>query len=355
MGLSTRNVFIDTEWYVRSGLDFSSKTIKSFVGICAAGHISHLTTSIVAREVEAKISDLVKETVEGLAKIQRKVRSISGVEGLPLAGYLVKLDEGVLREKAIGLFRNFLERSEAEVLGLEHVNADAVFDDYFSQRAPFGASKKKSEFPDAFTLACLTGFIGPNASIYIVSQDQDLVTYCEDKPRFILVGSLDKFLDLYYEHVSEVSLAIKAHALIEAPSIRQLIKEKLEAEGAYNGAAWEDSEVQDFVVNRVVLSEPSVVSLFEDGCTLSYEVVVDYSVSVSGPDYSNGMYDREDDIVHTFGNTVRRENGEATFEVEVETNYTMLESGIVLHDIDVELGLHGALEVYVEETESYYS
>ncbi|OUM08758.1 hypothetical protein BW686_01945 [Pseudomonas syringae] len=354
MGLATRNVFIDTEWYVRSGLDFSSKTIKSFVDICSAGQISHITTSIVAKEVEGKIVDHVKDTVDGITKLQRKVRSVSGVEGLPLAGYLVKIDEAELRDKAVGLFRNFLLRSEATLLGLDKVNSNAVFNDYFNQQPPFGAGKKKSEFPDAFNMACLSSFVGADAGLYVISQDQDLISYCEKNSRYILVSSLEKFLDIYYEHMDTVSVAIKAHALIEAPSIKQLVKGSLEAEGAFNGAAWEDSEVQDFVVTKVELSEPSVVSLFEDSCTLTFEANVEYSVSVSGPDYSNGLYDREDDVIHTFGNTVRQDYGEASFEVEVDAYYMALESGIVFHNIEVTLGVHGPLEVYVEETATDY-
>lgn len=72
MPLQTRNVFIDTEFFVKAGLEFSSRTIESFKDICSDGELNHITSTIVVREVDGKISDHIREALNGVKDFRRK-------------------------------------------------------------------------------------------------------------------------------------------------------------------------------------------------------------------------------------------------------------------------------------------
>ena len=64
----------------------------------------------------------------------------------------------------------FLNEVSATVLPTSEVSIEAVFDKYFGKRPPFGGGKKKTEFPDAFTIEAIEAWCKENDErIYVVS------------------------------------------------------------------------------------------------------------------------------------------------------------------------------------------
>ncbi len=60
-----------------------------------------------------------------------------------------------LRQAFQKRFGEFCKKLNIEVIAVSKVSLERVMDDYFEERPPFAAGKKKSEFADAFAAAAL--------------------------------------------------------------------------------------------------------------------------------------------------------------------------------------------------------
>lgn len=66
-----------------------------------------------------------------------------------------------------------------------------------SKKPPFGETKKKDEFPDAFVLAALEGWCEKNNErIYVASTDPDLKLFCETNQNLFYIKRLVNSLTL---------------------------------------------------------------------------------------------------------------------------------------------------------------
>ncbi len=78
---------------------------------------------------------------------------------------------------------------------MQHANAKSIFSAYFEGDPPFGAGKKKSEFPDAFALSSLENYAETNnIKILITSTDSDWKKYCENSERLYFIDNLETAL-----------------------------------------------------------------------------------------------------------------------------------------------------------------
>ena len=95
-------------------------------------------------------------------------------------------------------FRQYLNDAGCEILDDEGlVDTGSLFEDYFAARAPFGAGKKKSEFPDALALNALERTATNRAiGILVVSKDRDWEKFCRRSKNLYLVKDLDRALGL---------------------------------------------------------------------------------------------------------------------------------------------------------------
>ncbi|WP_170988114.1 PIN domain-containing protein, partial [Escherichia coli] len=126
MPLQTRNVFIDTEFFVKAGLEFSSRTLESFKNICADGHLRHITTSIVVREVKGKISDSIQESIKSVTNFRRKAKILTSSNKPEIQSLFVALDAEEIEQHAIELYDDFLSDSDSTILELESVSVDKI-------------------------------------------------------------------------------------------------------------------------------------------------------------------------------------------------------------------------------------
>ncbi|EBW3293932.1 hypothetical protein DPD00_19680 [Salmonella enterica subsp. enterica serovar Bijlmer] len=350
MPLQTRNVFIDTEFFVKAGLEFSSRTLESFKNICAKGDLNHVTTTIVEREVKGKISDSIKEAVSKVNEFKRKVKILSSSNRCEIKALFLNIDSSSIENHAIELFDDYLNDANSTVLNLSSISADDVVDMYFNRIPPFQNGKKKSEFPDAFTMLALKSHLQAGESIYVVSEDSDLIEFCKSNSQFISIESLNKLLDIYNSHNNERASSIKQYISEHMDEIKSEIQEAIEDAEAYNASSWEDADVDELTVDNVHDFEPSIIQIDDESCILSFDVDVDYTVSVIGPDYNNGIYDREDGRTYTFGSTSREETGSINVSVEIELTIEVVNSHFVVQNRDVIIdGLAGGIEVCVEE------
>ncbi|WP_426778797.1 PIN domain-containing protein [Pseudomonas aeruginosa] len=353
MPLQTRNVFIDTEFFVKAGLDFSSKTIDSFRDICSDGALSHITSTIVVREVKRKISEHINDAINGVKSFRRKAKILTNSENEAIKNLFAQFNSAEIEEHAIQVFDNFLDESNTRIVDLTNVDGNEIVEMYFDQSAPFQEGKKKSEFPDAFTMLAVRSALRDREEIYVVSEDKDLIAFCDENPRFLHIESLSKLLDLYNAHDEDRSRFIKNYIDEHEGDIKDRIKSLIEEADAYNSSTWEDSEVDEFSIIDVCDFEPSIIHIDDESCQIVCDVEVRYSVKVTGPDYVNGRYDREDDIIYTFDDTTRIEEGDLEFTVEIELSYEVDDGEFVIQEMDINVqGLHSGIEFSVEESSS---
>lgn len=184
-----------------------------------------------------------------------------------------------------------------------------------------------------------------------MSEDKDLIIFCEENPRFIQIDSLSKLLDLYNAHDEARSSFIKNYIEEQEREIKRNIKEQIEDADAYNASTWEDAEVEEFSILEISDFEPSIIHIDDEECQIVFDVDVYYKVKVTGPDYENGRYDKEDDVIYTFDDTTQVEEGTLTFTVGVDLAYEVDDGEFTIQGMDINVdGLSGGLEFSVEES-----
>ncbi|GLO05682.1 PIN domain-containing protein [Pseudomonas putida] len=353
MPLVTRNVFVDTEFFVKANLDFNSRTIKAFEELCDSNELNHITSTIVVAEVKRKITDHIKEALKGVTNFRRKAAVLKEYDDETIRSLFVEIDEAELEAKALAAFDLFLDTSGARIVDMSAVDGNEVIEMFFNHVSPFSV-KKPNEFRDAFSLLAIRSALQHEEKVYIVSGDPDHKEFCEKNDRFVNVETLSALLDIYNKHSDQRAQFIDQFLDGKKQEIKDLIKAQLEQADAYNYSTWEDSELESFEVTDVGDFEPDIIHLDDESCQITFSVDVTFQAAVTGPDTVNGYYDREDDVLHTFGNTERSEEEQHTFVVELDLSFKAGVEEFISDDFELRVGGLGAgIEFSVEENADY--
>lgn len=350
MSLITRNVFIDTEFFVKANLDFNSRTIKAFEELCDNGEFRHVTCTIVVKEVERKIKEHIKDALRGIRSFRRKAMVLRDYEDDNIRNLFIDIDEQDIEHKALEAFNEFLEKSEASILDMKNVDLNEVIEMHFNETSPFSA-KKPNEFRDAFTLLALRASLNEGEKIYIVSDDPDHVSFCNENRNFISVDTLSTLLDIYNKHNDERSKFIAEFLESKRSSIIEELKEKLESAEAYNSSTWEDSEIVSFEVIEISNFEPQIIYLDDESCQIYFDTTVKFKVKTSGPNTSAGYYDKEEGVLYTFEYITKRNRQEKEFVVDIDLSFTRIGEDFINHDFDLNVrDLRAGIEFNIEES-----
>jgi hypothetical protein len=99
--------------------------------------------------------------------------------------------------------------------------------------------------------------------------------------------------------------------------------------------------------------EPSILYIDDEGSQISFDIDVEFEVTVTGHDFINGIYDREEGRIFTFDSTTVTSIISRTFTVEVYLYYEFRDG--MLFDAEAADVLIGdasrGIEVAVEESE----
>ena len=352
--LETRKVFIDTQSFVKAGLHFDGPAFKSFRKYCEANELFHVSTSVVDREVKSKIVLSVKDAISAIQTFRRKARLLSSLDDDKIKGLFEEIPDEDIYKKAGDVFDDFMSACSTEIVEADGINPEELLSLYFDRKPPFGDGKKKAEFPDAISILSLKSYLQDDEKIYVVSDDGDLKAFCADDPNFISVESLDKLLDIYTTHTSVRHEQVKQYFIVNEEKIKQKITEFLEGCDVYNSSTWEDAEVDDglTVINQGDI-EPSVLYIDDEESQVTFDIDVEFEVTVTGPDFNNGIYDREDGRMYTFDSTSRTSTISTTYTVEVFLHYEFIDGELVNAEDDglYIAGTSGGIEVAVEENE----
>ncbi|MFK5915644.1 MAG: PIN domain-containing protein [Woeseiaceae bacterium] len=350
MKLESRTVFIDTQPFMKMGLNFNHPALQSFLELCKENKLSYLTTSVVKREVESKIRTSIEEALNSLQGFRRKARLLENIDDKNIKELFNEIEVEGVHKKAIAVFESFLADSNSRILDAKSVNTEEILELYFNKKAPFGDGKKKSEFPDAISIHSLLKEIGENKA-YVISDDQDMKNVCKESKSLISIDTLDKFLDIYNEHQCTITDLVKKHLATIDTYVKYKIKDEINDSRAYNEAPWEDSEVDEFRAIEVYDYDPNVVWVDEEECLITFDVDVDIEFTVSGPSFNSGIYDKEDGRVYTFGTTNNSGATTNTYTIELGYSYDLVDGELKNID-ETEFyisGLSDGVEVYMEE------
>ena len=353
--LETKNVFIDTQVFVKSGLHFDGPAFKSFRKYCEADELSHISTTVVEREVESKIEASVKDALSSIKTFRKKARLLASLDDDKIKGLFEDVPEEDIYKKSSDVFGEFMNGCSTEIVDASNIDAEELLSLYFNKKPPFGDGKKKSEFPDAISLLSLKSHLDDCDKIYVVSDDKDLKSYCDSDPQLISVDTLDKLLDIYTTHTNSRYEQVKQYFDINEDAIRTKITESLEGCDVWNSSTWEDAEVDGgLTVTHLGTIEPSVLFIDDEESQITFDIDVEFEVTVTGPDFNNGVYNREEGRMFTFDSTSRTSTIAATYTVEVFLHYEFTD-GVLNGDEEVAViyiaDTAGGIEVDVEENE----
>ena len=243
--------------------NFNHLALQSFVKLCSEGKLSHLTTTVVKGEVEAKIADFIEEAINSLSGFKRKARILEETDDENIKALFNKIDKKEVCEKAIAVFNEFLKKSNSKIIDATSVDAEKILRRYFDEKAPFGKGDKKYEFPDAISIQSLVNEIG-GSKLYVISKDKDLKEACKESKVLIHKETLLEFISLYYPEDITTGL-IKRHLAKDKvkAQIKEKIKEKIYTLPRDNKSSWHDSKVDEFEITKVSDYDPSVSRIGE--------------------------------------------------------------------------------------------
>ena len=353
--LETKNVFIDTEYFVSSNLDFDKSALKEFKNLCFNSELRHITTSVVQKEIRSHISESVNDALVALKKFKRKAKILNSLNDRDVRSLFSDVDEDAILSKAIAVYDNFVSSCGTHIIDSLNINNEELLDLYFNKESPFGEKKKKSEFPDAISLLSLKEHIDKDEKVYIISGDKDLKSFCEANDQFIYLETLEYLLDLYSQHNDVRTRTVKQYFVNNDTRIKDYIIRYLEGCDAINMSSWDGAEVDEHEIVGMGDLEPMIIFIDDEEALISMDIEVELEVTVTGPNYNEGTYDREDDIIYTFGNSTVVRYIVKTYTVEVQLNYEFANGQLdgVVEDISIP-GVQGVIEVDVEENEACY-
>jgi len=313
--LDTINVFIDTEFFDASNLNFESTVFKELVRLARSGRVKVFLTTVTKSEVLAHIPRDIHEAFLALERFRSKGRMLKNV--LAFNPVFASFDEDKAVDEVSKKFEQFLLDAAVTILDVMKVDAEAVFKDYFQKKPPFGQEKKKNEFPDAFAQHTLTRWCEDNGSkMYVVGADPDWQMLQQCSKWLIPIVKLQEFISFAVEDEAEELtkkvLRLYWHFL---PKIEERIKQAFCESGFYTDDV--DGDVQEVTVTRIALGDPQILEVDEESATVSVSVDLDYDADVSYEDDNEGIWDSEDHTWFYRPTKYQEVKESANFEVEL--------------------------------------
>ena len=237
-------VALDTEVFYKSRFNYDSTQWKTLITFVQEEKIRLLITSITIHEVRRHIteqaqfiSQLVNHFVHGLLHKKFQPSKDSPKITIPTnSGLLNKFKEQVkklapnfeeINQELQNQFEAFFKKAKLEIIEIDGVLVNNVFESYFFCTPPF-SEKKKNEFPDAFSLLAIQKAAeDKNKIICVVSGDTDWKNFCsstknthlcyfknlDDLLESINEGidsdEFDECYELFYEKQDEIKEEIK--------------------------------------------------------------------------------------------------------------------------------------------------
>lgn len=324
MELQSRLVFIDTSAYEQKKFQFGFYELNKLEVMVTEKKIHLLITDVVRAEVESHMKKHAQNAVKALKKFHKEGSFLRAAEEATGGGLFENIEADAVLNEVGGRFRSLIDNGFIEEISVAMVNPRQIFDSYFSSAPPFHREAKKSEFPDAFSLAAVDAFARERCSkVYIVSGDGDMKDVAAINDNFIHLESIDKLLDLVNRNDEKLAqLSVLADNFLSelTDSVVASAQEALKhAEYTACSDEGRDPEIEGVTVQNVAICDIKLTDVNENGA--SYEVT--FSVFLQADyiftNFSRANWDREDGVYYgideSFVTCFHREHYEATLQI----------------------------------------
>ncbi|MGO7486647.1 PIN domain-containing protein [Rhizobium ruizarguesonis] len=191
-------ITIDTSLFYEKKYQLQAAPLNSLAGLKVKS-FPFILSATVAKEGQRHLEKMIEDAYRDAKKFIGQALFAFETDTPTRDELLDQISGGrSAAEAANERFSGFLKQTACEIIeDAKLVDTAALFDAYFTGRPPFGAGKKKSEFPDALALQALENSASErDISIIVVSKDGDWASYCETSERLYLVPDIEIALDL---------------------------------------------------------------------------------------------------------------------------------------------------------------
>lgn len=303
MELQTRLVFIDTSAYQAKHFQFGLYDLARLEQLVTEEKIHLLVTDVTRAEIEAHIRKFADESVRQLRKFQKTAAFLRIAEEATGGGLFISVQADAVFVEAMTRFRMLMENGLTEHVPVSIVEPAQIFRDYFSSAPPFHRDAKKSEFPDAFSLAAVDKVARDrNHLVYIISADGDMKAVADGHPRFIHLEKLGQLLDLVNRNDEDLAgLPGFADDVLQTlmTTVLENAREKLEdAEFIPSSSGDIDYEVSNIEITGIDCTELQLIDVDTDGATYDVVFKVCLQVTYDSVDATGINWDREDQVMY---------------------------------------------------------
>lgn len=290
---TSKIVFVDTEVFKSLSLNFFNSQLARLKRRCQLGVCQLIMPSLIKTEINRKIQDSVSDATQKINQLinNQFVTRVSGT--IPLLEQLNAID---LSKTNRNFFEQYLSECDFQELNISDVDVDLIFRDYFASNPPFGAGKKKCEFPDAFAANAILNWANKNAVevVHIVTNDSDWKAFCKRNDKLKYHPNLPAF---YNEFSKVENLPVIEEAL---RFISGRVEEKVEFDFGKLGFDLRSNVVEPDVVDDVlnvkaVLLEVDNIDVSDAGGLIAdIEFEIRFTAEITFEDFSEGIWDKED-------------------------------------------------------------
>lgn len=341
--LETRDVFVDTEVYRRSGFDLDKAVFASLFEQIREGrlrlHIADITLWEIRRQMAQQIDELVR-TISGGRRAMAGLRHVAPLAMSAHPAGSDRIDAERATEELFNSFSAQLRRYGANIHAASSAPGTEIFQAYFRREPPFDGKNAK-EFPDAFVIHRLAGYCAAHgASMYVVSADAAMRRAAARDERLRPVSTIEALLKIAtIEHSPDVEAVVGG--LLATPTFEAeltgVVDELLPVLVVSYVGDLPEGETLGFARSGDPQNRDwTVISAGPGGFGVIVTVEVQLLVKVGFEDCSSASYDREDDVF--FG----VEPAHTEFDEEVEIRMFVR--------LDGQAGLSGA-EMLTAEVE----
>ncbi|MFH8136287.1 PIN domain-containing protein [Pantoea osteomyelitidis] len=185
MELETRLIFIDTSAYEKKKLQFGLFALARLERLVTEGKPQLLITDVVRSEIETHLKKFAHDAVTEHRKFRTSGSFLCIADEVTGGGLFTNFTAEAVFSEAIRKFRALVDNGYTKNVSVERVDPRQVFAAYFTGDPPFHRESKKSEFPEAFSLAAIDALARARIhKVYVVSGDGDMAAVADANDNF---------------------------------------------------------------------------------------------------------------------------------------------------------------------------
>ncbi|MCT3702477.1 DUF4935 domain-containing protein [Elizabethkingia anophelis] len=304
MELQTRNLIIDTQFFIKNILDFNNLSLQKLQKLIQEGSVKLYLTDITIDEISKKIIELLPASFGKL-----NVRDCQYLKVIPAFNkFMQEYNNQKLIDEVQTNFEQFLENCQVHIISSNDVKVLDIYKMYTAIKPPFSESKKK-EFPDAFALEAIRIWSEKEKiSAYLLSQDSDWINYINTHyppnnakhPSLFCLDDLSSFIDSIIRDDKELEQKVilaDAEFSENWNSIKKFIMRKVN-EFVFESDGLDDEEVVNTFLIDCNLVDKDILEVQQNSALYDLSIKIDAIVEFKVPNYERAVWDSEDQIYY---------------------------------------------------------